>query len=58
MTACARGTSSFKDPTGVAAVTADILMSTIEVEAGAEMIELLLCVRRGGKQQNAEKYGN
>lgn len=49
MTACARGASSFKDSTGVTAVAADILVSTIEVEAGAEMIEWLLCTRRGGK---------
>lgn len=42
MTANTGGTRTLEDSPGVAAVTADILVSTIEIEAGAEMIELLL----------------
>lgn len=56
MTACAGGASSFKNSTGVAAVAADILVSAIEVEAGAEMVEWLLGARRGGKQQHTKNY--
>lgn len=46
MAASARGPRTLEDSTGVAAITADVLVSTIEVEAGAEMIEWLLCFRR------------
>jgi hypothetical protein len=42
MTAGTRGTRTLEDAARVAAVAADALVSAIEVEAGAEMIELLL----------------
>jgi len=58
MTPCARGTRTLEDSAGVAAVTADILVSAIEVKSGAEMVELLLRVRRRGEHQQAEKNGD
>jgi len=44
MTPCARGPRTLEYPTGMAAVTADILVSAIEVKSGAEVIEWLLGV--------------
>ena len=45
MAARANGPGAFEYATRVASVAADILVCTVEVESGTEMVERLLCRR-------------
>ena len=58
MAACARGACTLENATCVASVAVDILVRAIEIEAGTEVVKLLLCIRGRCEQQYAEHYGD
>lgn len=58
MAACANGPGALEYAASVASVAADILVRTVEVKSGTEMIERLLCRRGRSKQQHAEHNGD